>query len=65
MWALENMESGLSAFSVAFFTRVLGWTLEEVEVFLVDVRNEMKDPKIHAYWPMWAPSFGIAPSIAN
>jgi len=24
----------------------------EVEVFLVDVRKEMKDSKIHAYWPL-------------
>lgn len=25
---------------------------EEVEVYLVDVRKEMKDTKIHAKWPM-------------
>ena len=52
MWTLENFTSGLSAFSMAPFTRVLGWTKEEVEVFLVDVRREMNDRKIHAYWPV-------------
>lgn len=30
------------------FTNVLGWTREEVEVFLVDVRKDLKNPQIHA-----------------
>jgi hypothetical protein len=49
---LENSTSGLESFSMALFTRVLNWSKEEVDVFLVSVRKEMKDPKIHAYWPM-------------
>lgn len=52
MWSLENMAPSLEGFSMALFTRVFGWTKEEVEVFLVDVRKEVKDPRIHAYWPM-------------
>lgn len=47
---MENMNSGLEGFSVAIFTRVLGWAKPEVDVFLADVRNEMKDTKIHWYW---------------
>jgi len=50
MWQLENIISGLEGFSVAIFTRVLGWTKPEVDVFLADVRKEMKDTKIHVYW---------------
>lgn len=46
------MGPALEGFSMAPFTRVLGWTREEVELFLVDVRKEMKNPQIHAYWPM-------------
>jgi hypothetical protein len=42
----------LEGFSLAVFTRVLGWKKEEVETFLVQVRNDMKNPKIHAYLPM-------------
>lgn len=38
--------------SVAIFTRVLGWNVDELELFLVDVRREMKDTSIHAYWSM-------------
>ncbi len=52
MWALENMESGLESLSAALFTRVLGWTKEALDVFLVDVRKEMRDTRVHAYWDM-------------
>jgi hypothetical protein len=49
---LENVLSGLDGFTMAAFTRISGWTPEDVELFLVDVRKEMKDTKIHAYWNM-------------
>lgn len=52
MWNLENTTPALEGFSMALFTRVLGWSKEEVETFLIDVRKEMKNPKIHAYWHM-------------
>jgi hypothetical protein len=52
MWNLENTTSGLEGFSMAPFTRALGWTKQAVEVFSVGVRREMKDRQIHAYWPM-------------
>lgn len=52
MWHQENLTSGLMGLSVAIFTRLLGWNVEELELFLVDVRREMKDTSIHAYWSM-------------
>lgn len=52
MWNFENLAGGLMGLSVATFTRLLGWTVEELEVFLVDVRKEMKDTSIHSYWDM-------------
>lgn len=52
IWNLENVMPSLEGFSMALFTRVLGWSRLEVEVFLVNVRKELKDPKIHGYWPM-------------
>lgn len=51
-WCVENVLSGLSALSLALFTRVLGWTREDVEVFLVDVRKDLKNRNIHGYWRM-------------
>lgn len=44
--SLEAVESS----ALALFTRVLGWTREEVLVFCAEVRNELKDRSIHAYW---------------
>ncbi|KAM3076594.1 hypothetical protein ACMFMG_007400 [Clarireedia jacksonii] len=52
MWNLENLSGGASGLSMAIFTRLLGWTVEELEVFLVDVRKDMRNTKIHSYWPM-------------
>jgi hypothetical protein len=49
---LENFSTGLSGLSMALFTRGLGWTKEELEVFLVEVRKSMKDKSIHGYYPM-------------
>lgn len=51
-WNLQNVLSGLDGFTMATFTRIFGWTPEDVELFLVNVRKEMKDIKIHAYWNM-------------
>jgi len=48
-WQLENLISGLEAFSMAIFTRILGCTKLEVDIFLGDVKKEMKDTKIHVY----------------
>jgi hypothetical protein len=52
MWHQKNITRSLYGLSVALFTRGLGWTLEELEVFLVDVRKDMSDAKIHAWAPM-------------
>ena len=40
------------ALSAAVYTRVLGWSKEELDVWLAQVRNDMRDTRIHAYWPM-------------
>lgn len=42
--------SGLEAFSLRLYTDVLGWQKEEVVVLLAKVRNELKDPNIHAMY---------------
>jgi hypothetical protein len=52
IWTEQNFCNGLYGLSVALFTRGLGWTAEETEVFLVNVRKDLKDRRIHAYWPM-------------
>ncbi|KAI8155227.1 Secondary metabolism regulator LAE1 [Colletotrichum sp. SAR 10_70] len=52
IWNNENVLSGLEAFSMAPFTRALEWKPAEVSVFLIDVRKDVNDRSIHAYWPM-------------
>ncbi|PNH52362.1 hypothetical protein VD0003_g4944 [Verticillium dahliae] len=52
MWTYENLGNGASGLSMALFTRALGWTQQEVELFLVDVRRDMKDRSVHGYWPL-------------
>jgi hypothetical protein len=52
MWTLENIGSGVEGLSMAVFTRVLQWSKEATDVLLVDVRKDMKNKAIHAYWPM-------------
>ncbi|KAL4733969.1 S-adenosyl-L-methionine-dependent methyltransferase [Aspergillus similis] len=38
---------GLEAFSAATFTNILGWTIEEVQVFLALVRKDARDRGVH------------------
>lgn len=54
IWSLENFLTGISAGSLAVFTRPkseggLGWSKEEVEVLLAGVRKDLKNTDIHAY----------------
>ncbi|KAI9802363.1 MAG: hypothetical protein M1833_001869 [Piccolia ochrophora] len=45
---LAMLES-LQAYTLRLFTGVLGWSTEEAEVTLVNVRKELKDQSIHNY----------------
>jgi len=49
MYQMVNFLDGLQALTVALFTRALGWTLPEVDAFLVDVRKDIKNRNIHSY----------------
>jgi hypothetical protein len=54
LWGTDNFLSGIGSWTLAIFTRPhsengLGWSREEVEVLLSNVRKEVKDTNIHAY----------------
>ncbi|CCF47165.1 hypothetical protein CH063_04073 [Colletotrichum higginsianum] len=53
LWCLENFNSALEAVCVALFTRVLDWSLNEVNVFLIDVRKDLKNKNYHAYFNVY------------
>ncbi len=47
---MTNITDGIHGMSINLFTKVLGWSVEEVEVFLVNVRKDLKDTRIHFYY---------------
>ena len=50
-YGLVALLDGIYGMSVKIFTNCLGWSLQELEVFLVQVRTELKRKSIHSYWP--------------
>ncbi|KAF4817341.1 putative methyltransferase tdiE [Colletotrichum siamense] len=53
MWTYENLGNGLSGLSLALFTRALGWSPAQLEVFLAEARKDMRDKSIHGWWPIY------------
>lgn len=45
--SIEQLKQGLQGIVMALFTRSLGWTQSEVEVFLVNLRKELDDWSYH------------------
>lgn len=43
----------LDAYTPGLFSRVLGWSKTEIEVFLAKVRTDIKNPAIHIYLPVY------------
>ncbi|KAF5595166.1 phosphoethanolamine n-methyltransferase 3 [Fusarium subglutinans] len=52
-WEMENLLSGLEAMVTRMFQKGLGWTDAEVTVFLAFLRKEIKNPRMHGYWPYY------------
>lgn len=55
LWFGEDLMDAMAS-CLPLFTRVLGWSREQVEVMLVDARNDLKNKGVHAYMPMSATS---------
>lgn len=43
------MFEALEAYSLALFTRVLGWTVPRIQLLLVGVRKDLMDRSLHLY----------------
>lgn len=52
LWYNRDLLDGLSGIAMAICTRGLNMSREDVELLLVNVRNDLKDTRIHAYLPM-------------
>lgn len=51
-WNQVNIIEGLEGFCMALLTRGLDWKKEEVDIFVAKVTSDLRDKKIHAYFPM-------------
>ncbi|TKA68601.1 hypothetical protein B0A55_08917, partial [Friedmanniomyces simplex] len=51
-WNQINILEGLEGFCLALLTRGLDWRKEEVDVFVAHVGRDLRDKRIHAYFPM-------------
>ena len=49
LWEQAVFTEGLEGFSVKLYVSMLGWTEQEVEVLLAQVRQDITNRKIHAY----------------
>ncbi|WQF89507.1 Putative S-adenosyl-L-methionine-dependent methyltransferase superfamily [Colletotrichum destructivum] len=52
-WNFHNFFDAAEALALAPLTRGHDWTNEEVQVFLVGVRKNMRDPRVHSYIPIY------------
>jgi len=52
LFNLVGLLDGLSGLSQRVFTKGLNWTVDEMEVLLMQVREECNNRKIHSYFPM-------------
>lgn len=48
-WRQMEIETGIEGWSIAMFTRVLGMSYAEVQLYLADVRRQWRDKRVHAY----------------
>lgn len=53
-----NFLEGLEGFTMAPFTRVLGWKPEEVSTFILKVRAETMNRSVHAWQKAWVTRVG-------
>jgi SAM-dependent methyltransferase len=50
LWQMTNFLDGIHAVTMTVFTKGLGMSREEVEILLVDVRNDIKNLGVHFYF---------------
>lgn len=51
-WNYENLAPNFEAFLMAPLTRALGWTKEEVIILAMEIRQDLGNKNIHAYYNM-------------
>ena len=52
LFQLAAMLEGIDGLTLALWTRVLGFSEEEITVFLAKVKAEFRRSSVHSYWPL-------------
>ncbi|KAH8897260.1 S-adenosyl-L-methionine-dependent methyltransferase [Thozetella sp. PMI_491] len=65
VWNRAYLLNGLEGFVLRGLTNLLGWSYEEAQLFLVQVRKEINDPRIHAYLDLSVVTAQRAPEKAE
>jgi SAM-dependent methyltransferase len=50
--AIQQIQA-VESYTPRVFSTVLGWTEEEIQVYVAKVRKDLKDPSIHLYLPVY------------
>ena len=53
MFGLVNLLDGLQGLSVKIFTELLGYTREELEMLLLEARQDVLQKSVHSYYPVY------------
>ncbi|KEZ44961.1 hypothetical protein SAPIO_CDS2338 [Scedosporium apiospermum] len=51
-WNRQFLLQAIEGLSIRGLTEILGWTFEEAQLYLVQIRADITDPKIHSYIEM-------------
>jgi hypothetical protein len=49
---MQSLLQGASAFSLRCFSRAYGWSQEQTELFLMKMRNDVRNLKYHTYYEL-------------
>lgn len=52
-WVYENFSWGCESMSLVLFIRVFRWLVDEVRIFMVLVRKDLRDRRLYVYWNFW------------
>lgn len=47
-----NLCAGIEGWSLRPFIKGLGYSREQLDILLAEVRRDIRNTQIHAYWPM-------------
>ncbi|KAF7737056.1 Methyltransferase [Penicillium ucsense] len=61
---LCSLLMAVESYSLALFTRVLGWSNNETQVFLAGVRRDLRNPEVHTYCNLHV-VYGRKPDICD